>query len=100
MKSLTFKRTYRNYLTFISGLAELTNREIDLLEAVYSLNLHQINSTTKKLISDKLGVTEKTLNIMLRTLYGKKALNKEGHGIYTVNPILKDINDLTIKFNG
>jgi hypothetical protein len=98
MKKLKIENNYSNYLTLLSGISKITKKEKEVLESIKTLNIDVLDNSNKKDLSNAINILPKTLNSMIKTMYKKKILVKKGHGIYIVNTILKDVDNLIIEF--
>jgi len=86
MKKIAIKNTenkYKSFLIIMKGLLNITDREIDLLVEFNKHNHYPIeDSVIKDKVSVALGITKKTLHIMLKNLVDKKILIKDKRNCY------------------
>ena len=100
-KEVEKKDFYREYYRAINGLLNLTNREIDVLsEFSYIKNSlpdsytesqkdeYLFSSTTRGIISEKLGISTFNLNNSIKSLRDKGVFIKSDKKTYTINKFL------------
>jgi len=84
--TITTENKYKTYLKVISSIFNITNKEIELLSLFYTYSHFPIkNAEIKKTVAKDLGISIKTLHIMLKNLISKGILFKTSRGIYNVS---------------
>lgn len=93
----TLKERYEAYLIIISGIVNLTKKEIAILVELYIADAFPLESASiKQAVADKLKINYKTLNIFLRNLVKKELLISDKWGKYDLSHILKYSDKLEI----
>jgi hypothetical protein len=99
--TITAKNKYETYLSVMSSLLNLSDKEIQLLVSFNSYGQNPIKDPkTKVLVANELGINIKTLHIMLRNLANKNILIKNGTGVYELSKYLDYDDKILITING
>lgn len=97
ISTTTSKEKYEAFLTIISGIANLTKKEIAILSELHAVDAFPLESASiKQAVADKLKINYKTLNIFLRNLVKKELLISDKWGKYELSKILKYSDKLEI----
>lgn len=103
MKKITIiaKNKYETYLSILSSLLNISDREIELL---VNFDLYKQNPIKdpkiKLLVAKNLNINIKTLHIMLRNLANKNILIRDKAGVYKLSKYLDYDNKILITING
>lgn len=98
IQATTLREKYEAYLTTISGIADLTNKEIQLILELNEASSFPINEPKiKTIVANKLNISYKTLNIFLRNMTKKGLLISEKRGEYNIIPLLQYSDKLQIE---
>lgn len=89
-QKITRKKLYSEYVRVLNGILRLSNREAEVLSLLlaaddlndpYNVNSKQV----RKIITDKLGISEANLSKYLHTLKEKKLLVKGPNNKWVIN---------------
>lgn len=102
MKKITIiaKNKYETYLSILSSLLNISDKEIELL---VNFDLYKQNPIKdpkiKLLVAKNLNINIKTLHIMLRNLANKNILIRDKTGVYKLSKYLDYDNKILITIN-